>query len=100
MQCDSWTTFEVTDNRLKIVAGEGVTDEDGISLRNVRFSVPSGVLRIDPKVSFYRNSGEDEVRVPRPGRARLRRDTWARVSSPPPNWHELWIWTVDWIAGF
>lgn len=58
--CDSWTNFEITTNRLKLVAGEGFDDEAGFFFRNVRFVVSSGVLRMDFHAHFF--LAEDEVR--------------------------------------
>lgn len=57
--CDSWTTFEITTNRLKIVMGEGLADTGRSSFHNVRFMV-SSTLRIDFWASFSGDKPEDD----------------------------------------
>lgn len=59
--CPSWTTFEVTNNRLKLVAGGDLTDEDGFFFHNVRFEVYS-VLRFEFHAHFFGDMpADDEV---------------------------------------
>lgn len=53
VSCDAWTTFEVTHNKLKLVAPDtGFNADHTFVFENVRFLVSSGVLRVDPEVSF------------------------------------------------
>eukprot|EP00904_Undaria_pinnatifida_P011695 jgi/Undpi1/7656/HiC_scaffold_23.g10129.m1 len=60
--CDEWTTFEIQNNRLKLVAQDGgsFADDQVYAFENVRFLVTSGVLRADVAVSF--TTGADDIR--------------------------------------
>eukprot|EP00904_Undaria_pinnatifida_P011697 jgi/Undpi1/7658/HiC_scaffold_23.g10131.m1 len=60
--CDQWTTFEIKNNKLKLVAEDGgsFADDQVYAFENVRFLVSSGVLRADVALSF--TTGEDNQR--------------------------------------
>ena len=60
--CDQWTTFEVMNNKLKLVAQEGgsFASDQVYAFENVRFLVSSGVLRADVALSF--TTGADNKR--------------------------------------
>lgn len=60
--CDKWTTFEVMNSKLKLVAQDGgsFADDQVYAFENVRFLVSSGVLRADVALSF--TTGADDKR--------------------------------------
>lgn len=60
--CDEWTTFEVMNNRLKLVAKDGgsFAGDQVYAFENVRFLVSSGVLRADVALSL--TTGADDQR--------------------------------------
>lgn len=56
IECDSLTTVEITNYRLKIVNSEDASSDEfryGLNLYNVRFLVGSGGLRVDPEAFIY-----------------------------------------------
>ncbi|CAN0378760.1 unnamed protein product, partial [Laminaria digitata] len=58
VSCDTWTTFEIAANRLKLIAPEGSSSDDVFVFNNVRLLVASdATLRVLPMVEF---TGGDE----------------------------------------
>lgn len=59
--CESWTTFEIANNKLKIVLDEASRNVDGGLFYNVRFLVSSGALHVDVPVRFRGDKAGHEV---------------------------------------
>ena len=63
VSCDSWTSFEINNNRLKLIAANDAASNDVFVFNNVRFVIgESGILRVSPSAEFTGADGSSQVR--------------------------------------
>ncbi|CAM9862197.1 unnamed protein product [Ascophyllum nodosum] len=79
VSCDSWTSFEINNNRLKLIAANDAASNDVFVFNNVRFVIgESGILRVSPSAEFTGADGSSQevdggvLNIAEGGRARFK----------------------------